>query len=64
MKKRLVSGWNLQRIAFLVIGLIFLLHTIIDQQLIGVLLGVYITAMGLFGFGCAAGNCTLDKSKK
>lgn len=64
MKKRLLYGWNIQRIAFFLIGLLLLVHTIMDQQFIGVLLGVYITAMGLFGFGCASGNCSLDETKK
>lgn len=63
MKKRLLTGWNMQRIAFLLMGVILLLHTIMDNQPIGVLLGIYITGMGLFGFGCAAGNCSVDKSK-
>ncbi|MCR9182254.1 MAG: hypothetical protein NXH73_04955 [Flavobacteriaceae bacterium] len=64
MKKRLFSGWNIQRIAFLLMGVLLLVHTIMDGQLIGVLLGIYITAMGLFGFGCAAGNCSLKETKK
>lgn len=63
MKKRLLSGWNIQRIVFLLIGVILLLHTIMDNQPIGVLLGIYITGMGLFGFGCAAGSCSVDKSQ-
>jgi disulfide bond formation protein DsbB len=64
MKKRLLYGWNMQRITFFLIGVILLVHTIMDQQYIGVFLGIYITAMGLFGFGCAVGNCSLDQTKK
>jgi len=63
MKKRLLSGWTIQRVAFLVMGVLLLLHTIMDGQLIGVLLGIYITAMGFFGLGCAAGNCILEQTK-
>tara|TARA_R110000850_G_scaffold277086_1_gene422333 strand:+ start:58501 stop:58695 length:195 start_codon:yes stop_codon:yes gene_type:complete len=63
MKRRLLSGWNMQRSVFLIIGMILLLHTIMDNQPIGILLGIYITGMGLFGFGCAAGNCSVDKSQ-
>lgn len=28
-----------------------------DKQWMGVALGTYFAAMGLFAFGCAAGNC-------
>ncbi|MEX2349960.1 MAG: hypothetical protein WD554_03705 [Flavobacteriaceae bacterium] len=64
MKRRLLSGWSIQRIVFLLMGVILLLHTIMDNQPIGVLLGIYITGMGLFGFGCTTGNCSVDKSQK
>lgn len=64
MKKRLLYGWNIQRFVFFLAGLIVLVHTIMDQQFIGVFLGIYITAMGLFGFGCASGYCNIDENKK
>lgn len=54
----------MQRILFLVTGLVLLIHTLMDRQYIGALLGIYITAMGLFGFGCAAGNCSIQQTKK
>jgi hypothetical protein len=60
MKKKLLSGWTVQRAVFLGVGLLLLVHTIMDNQPIGIVLGIYITAMGLFGFGCASGNCSLD----
>ena len=53
----------MQRFIFLIMGLILLIHTLMDQQYMGTLLGVYITAMGLFGFGCAAGNCSIKQTK-
>tara|TARA_R110002072_G_scaffold22432_1_gene78690 strand:- start:13175 stop:13369 length:195 start_codon:yes stop_codon:yes gene_type:complete len=63
MKKRLLNGWNMQRFIFLIMGLILLIHTLMDQQYIGALLGMYITVMGLFGFGCASGNCSIEQTK-
>lgn len=62
MKKRLLSGWSIQRFVYFSIGVTLLIHTIMDHQYLGVLLGIYITAMGLFGFGCASGSCSIDKS--
>lgn len=53
----------MQRFIFLIMGLILLIHTLMDQQYIGTLLGIYITVMGLFGFGCAAGNCSIEQTK-
>ncbi|MEX0996672.1 MAG: hypothetical protein WDZ45_06470 [Flavobacteriaceae bacterium] len=64
MKKRLLTGWTIQRTVFLGIGVLLLVHTIMDNQPIGILLGIYITAMGLFGFGCASGSCNLDETQK
>jgi hypothetical protein len=28
------------------------------STVVGLALGIYVAAMGLFSFGCAAGNCT------
>ena len=57
MKNRLLNNWSWSRIAFLLIGLLVIFQAADANQWWGLALGAYVTAMGLFGFGCAAGNC-------
>ncbi|MGE3823060.1 MAG: hypothetical protein AB7G44_02460 [Bacteroidia bacterium] len=35
-----------------------------DKQWFGVFFGGYFASMGIFSFGCAAGNCAVPKQKK
>lgn len=64
IKQRLLSGWNLARIAYLVIGLLILMQALSEEQWWGVALGVYMTAAGIFAFGCAGGACALPEQKE
>ena len=57
MKKRLLTGWTVVRVAYLVIGALVLAQAFSAGQWWGVALGSYVSLMGLFGFGCAGGNC-------
>lgn len=57
MKERLLTGWNVQRIFYLIAGGGMVAISISDRQWAGMLIGVYFAAMGLFAFGCASGNC-------
>lgn len=57
IKNRILTGWNLTRITFLVIGLWMAIQAGINGEWVGILLGSYLGAMGLFAFGCASGNC-------
>lgn len=57
MKNRILTGWTWVRAAYLVIGLLVIFQAASANQWWGLALGAYVTAMGLFGFGCAAGNC-------
>jgi len=57
MRERLLTGWSFQRAAYLIIGLFLVIQFAIDKQWAGMLIGSYFAAMGLFAFGCAAGNC-------
>jgi hypothetical protein len=52
-----MRGWTFQRWAYLVLGLIMMVSSIIDRFWVGILFGAYFAAMGLFAFGCASGNC-------
>ena len=57
MKERILTGWTLTRVLYLAMGSYIVVQSILDEQWIGILLGGYFAAMGLFAFGCAAGNC-------
>ena len=57
IKHRITSGWTLQRILFVAMGAYVITESIINHQYIGILFGGYFASMGLFAFGCAAGNC-------
>ncbi|MEN9686446.1 MAG: hypothetical protein RLZZ28_2232 [Bacteroidota bacterium] len=57
MKQRLLTGWSLTRIVYLAIGSLIMVQSFIDRQWLALLGGAYFASMGLFAFGCAAGNC-------
>lgn len=57
MKSRLLYNWTWVRAAYLVIGVLVILQAASADQWWGLALGIYVAAMGLFSFGCAAGNC-------
>lgn len=57
MKQRILYNWNFQRILFLAFGVLMISQAIYERSWIGLLPGIYFAAMGLFAFGCAAGNC-------
>ncbi len=58
IKNRLFTGWNIWRIIYLVIGIAMLIQAAVYEQWLGVILGIYMSSMGLFGFGCAGGSCS------
>ncbi len=57
IKERLLKGWTAVRIIYLVIGLAVIFQAAAYDQWPGILLGAYLSLMGLFAFGCAGGNC-------
>jgi hypothetical protein len=57
MMNRILTGWNIPRVFYLVIGMIIFVQSIIQAEWVGIVFGGYFAAMGLFGFGCASGNC-------
>lgn len=63
MKQRLISNWTLVRIVYFILGTLILVQSIMMNQWLGVLLGGYFASMGLFAFGCAAGNCSVSNDK-
>lgn len=61
MKERILTGWTLTRVLYLVMGTYIVVQSVLEQQWIGILLGGYFASMGLFAFGCAAGNCGVGR---
>jgi len=57
MKQRMLTGWNIPRILYLLAGMMILIQSFAERQWMGVVFGGYFAMMGLFAFGCAAGNC-------
>ena len=57
LRARILTGWTLQRFAFLGLGGFLLVTAVMEQQWMATLFGGYFAAMGLFGFGCAGGAC-------
>jgi hypothetical protein len=64
MKQRILTGWNFARILYLLAGIMILIQSVADRQWMGVALGAYFVAMGLFAVGCAAGNCYYQPGPK
>lgn len=57
MKKRILSGWNFPRVVYLLAGLSVMAQAVYSRDWVWLLPGAYFASMGLFAFGCAAGNC-------
>lgn len=58
IKDRMLKGWTIMRVVYLMIGLLIIIQGVHGDQWPGILLGAYISSMGLFSFGCAGGNCS------
>lgn len=57
MKRRILTGWTFSRALYAMIGAFIIIQSIIQHEWMGTLLGGYLASMGIFSFGCAAGNC-------
>jgi hypothetical protein len=57
MKQRILTNWTFARALFLVVGITVIVQSVLSQQWFGAIFGGYFASMGLFAFGCAAGNC-------
>ena len=52
-----LTGWTFIIILYLIVGVFVIIKSFQQQQWLGILFGDYFFLMGLFAFGCAAGNC-------
>jgi hypothetical protein len=59
--KKILTGWTFRRLIYLLIGIFILVQSVWKAQWFGILAGGYFASMGLFAFGCAAGNCYVPK---
>ena len=57
MKERILTNWTFARVLYLIMGIAVIVQSVMSQQWFGVAFGGYFASMGLFAFGCAAGNC-------
>ncbi len=57
MKERVLTNWTFARALYLTMGIAVIIQSVMSHQWFGVAFGGYFAAMGLFAFGCAAGNC-------
>ncbi len=57
MWERIFSNWTFTRALYLILGIVVIIESITSHQWFGLGIGGYFAAMGLFAFGCAAGNC-------
>jgi len=57
LKALLQSGWNFQRVLFLLFGLVLVIEAIYQQQWWGALFGAYFVLMAVLRLGCAGGQC-------
>lgn len=64
MKERILTGWTFRRGIYLLMGSLLIIQAVMEKQWIGVVLGGYFAAMGIFSFGCAAGNCSVETKQK
>lgn len=54
-----MSGWSFRRVIYLLMGILIIIQAVGIAQWWGMALGFYFAAMGLFGFGCAGGQCAV-----
>lgn len=57
MKERILTNWTWIRAAYLIIGAWVMIQGAWEGEWIGIVLGAWPAAMGLFGLACAGGNC-------
>lgn len=57
LKERLTTGWTFIRVLYLGMGILLIAQSIAEQRWLGLFIGGYFSAMGLFRFGCASGSC-------
>jgi hypothetical protein len=63
MKQKILYKWSLRRVLYLSLGILVIIYSLMERQWLGILLGGYFAAMGIFGFGCAGDTCSPGSRK-
>lgn len=61
--KRVLTGWTFGRFAYAAVGLYIVSQAVADKEWSFLPLGLYFASMGIFAFGCAAGQCAAPLNK-
>ena len=64
MKERILTGWTITRALYVLMGVFVIVQSFMQHEWIGIIFGGYFASMGVFSFGCAAGNCTINPNEK
>jgi hypothetical protein len=64
MKDRILTNWTFTRALYVFMGIAVIVQSAMSKQWFGVAFGGYFASMGLFAFGCAAGNCAREPQQK
>lgn len=59
MKERILHNWTFMRVMYVIVGGMVIAGSVTQREWIGILFGAYFASMGIFAYGCAAGNCGL-----
>lgn len=59
-----LKNWNVRRTIYVLVGIFIIVQSVMISQWFGLIFGGYFTAMGLFGFGCASGNCAVNNTQQ
>ena len=57
MIERILTGWTWIRAVYAFMGAAIIFQAFADKEWLLVIFGAYFASMGVFGFGCAGGNC-------
>lgn len=60
MKERLLRGWNVMRILWLIVGVGIVTQSVNEKNFLMLLPGLYFVFAALANVGCFAGNCSVD----
>lgn len=64
MKQRLLTGWSVRRVIYLVGGAGMSTYFFMDKMWLMGIVSLYFVGMGIFAFGCAGGQCAVNPSKE
>lgn len=59
--QRISRGWTFSRIVFVILGSLIVIQAVEQAHWAIMLVGLYFASMGVSGFGCAGGNCNVDR---